>query len=642
MKRRLTPAEVEDQLASMIAAAGAADHKRFEAQLELGAILIQLQSLRTAYRAISKRLDRTFEEIVEHDFMIDVTRGYQFIKFRKIDEVLRKAGEPPLKREGQARVVGPLAAYPDKLVRVVKEAREAAESEGKGLADRHLTDARRALAPESYRGAIETHGESGTPDTPWPWSEDARDQFGKVPKRFKADMLESLTFTSLTEEVTPETVDEALVVVRGERDAPTGRKGWPVVVGVAVAVVQHNRRQLVGNDHPELLDSGLSHEPIADLDILADDYLVPVDADGYTPAPSASRAPLLVVIPACLCPDALFDAHPGAREKAEGRAEVIVEVGELEAFGGSFLDTLDEHGHRMLDIQRIREASRAAGIEKKLHPAGPGIEWAKWAVNCCTGCSHGCSRRFCYASDFALLYFPQAFVPTIWPARLDAFANTDPPDPDGYEEHERVWCRTAFHGSMTDIMNTAFPNYWVQAVIDAIAGSTKWRVVVLTKLATRLPNFTWPKNAVVGVTVTGPKEVRAAAKALGSLKGEVQKWISAEPYFEFFDPAPLIEAGVRLIACGAQTATRWAGEIQPKAKDVNKLWLAVLLGGAHFFPKNNLDHRGNIPDWGHDPYAGWSPPTVDQTTDNGPEPKRDKAAARRPVRPKGPPAATSP
>ena len=431
MTRKLTPAEVEDQFASMIVAAEAADHKRFESQLELGAILIQLQTLRTAYREISERLDRTFEEIVEHDFMIDVTRGYQFIKFRKIDEALREAGEPPLKKEGQARVVGPLTAYPDKLVPVVKKAREAAESEDVRLADRHLREARRALAPESYRGAVETHGESGTPDTPWPWGDDARDQFAKIPKRFRADVLESLTFASISEEVTPEMVVEAAAVVRAERDAPSDRKGWPIVVGVAVAIVEHNRRQLVHGDRQDLLDPEPTPDPIIPLDVVDRDYLVPTDAEGYVPDRGAKRPPLLVALATVCVPDAFWDAHPGARALAEGRAEVIVEIGELREYGGPFLNEVDEHGDTVLDISTIREASRAAGIEKELHPAGPGIEWAAMAVNCCTGCSHACARRFCYASDIALRYYPQAFVPTIWPSRLDAFENSDPPPREG-------------------------------------------------------------------------------------------------------------------------------------------------------------------------------------------------------------------
>ena len=641
--QKLTEAELTDKIAALVEAAKQADRRQFEAQLELGAILVQLQALREEYPELD---GRTFEEVVEHDFEIDVTRGYQFIKFHKIDAALCAAKEPPLEKEGQARVVAPLTAYPEKLLPVVQKAREGAKAERKKLAARHLEDARRSLAPESYRVVVEADGvcalgADGLDEAPWPWGEDARDRLARVPKRYRADVLESLTFASLSEEVTPEMVDEAAGVVRAERDAPTGRKGWPVVVGVAVAVVAHNRRQLLGDDHPELLAPGLPHEPIADLDVLGDDYLVPTDAEGYTPAPGAPRAPLLVVVPTALCPDALLDAHPGARREVDGRVEVIVEIGELDAFGGPFLDALDEHGHRTLDVRRIREASRAAGIEKKLHPAGHGIEWAMWAVNCCTGCSHGCARRFCYASDFALLYFPQGFVPTVWPARLDAFENSDPPDPAGLPERLRVWSRTVFHGSMTDLMNTAFPRYWVQAVVDAIAGAPEWRVVVLTKLAGRLTDFVWPESAVVGVTVTGPKEVRAAARALGALRGDAEKWISAEPYFELFDPAPLVEAGVTLVACGAQTETRWAGEVQPSAVDVARLWLAVVLGGAHFFPKSNLDHRGHIPARDYDPYAGWSPSLPRHATAGAPELKEDKAPSRRPVRPKGPPATAS-
>ena len=586
----------------------------------------------------------SFGAFVEAHCEFSADLGNKHVRWARLNECLVEAGEEEVEVESHGRAVTSLLDLSPgsdhvteenkgRAVEAVRLARKAAASEGARLTANHFADARLRIGggrrdPQAADSAL--------------WSEEVRERlYKKVPRAYRADVEESLVFASLSEDITPEMVDEALEVVRAERDAPTGRKGWPVVVGVAKAVVELNRRQLVQGGSSELLRPQLPHKLIVDLDILGDDYLVPADAKGYTPAPGAPRPPLLVVIPTGLCPDALFDAHPGARETAEGRAEVIVEINELESFGGPFLDTLDEHGHRMLDIRKIRKASKAAGIRKVLHPAGPGIEWAMWAVNCCTGCSHGCSRRFCYASDFALLYFPQAFVPTIWPARLDAFENSDPPDLDRQPEHLRVWSRTVFHGSMTDLMNRAFPKYWIQAVIGAIAGSPKWRVVVLTKLAPRLTDFVWPANAVVGVTVTGPKEVRAAAKALGALKGEAEKWISAEPYLERFDPSPLIEAGATFFACGAQTATRWAGEIQPSAKDVLALLYAVVSAGAYFFPKDNLDFRGHIPAPGYDPYDGWSPPRVDHATANEPELNQDTTLDRRPVRPKGPPTTAS-
>ena len=655
MTRHLTTAELDAAYASLLEAAQVADRKQFEAQIELGAILVQLQALRETHPDLKAR---TFEEIVARDFEIHISRGYQFIQFYRIDEALRAAGEKSLTRESQARVVAPLLGSPEQLVEIVREARRMAKSEGKPLAARHLKEARLLSAPESetcdrsggdlddgglgqghlqeslvtYEDALLRDATSESAADRWPWSEAARDRFGRVPKRDRPDVLESLMWASLSEEVTPEMVDEAAGVVRAERDSRKGRPGWPVVIGVAEAVVEHNRQHLLRDDQLELLDAGLPHKPIADLD-----YIVPVDADGYVPEQGAPRPPLLVVIPTSLCPDTLFDAHPSARQKAEGRAEVIVEINELDHFGGPFLDVLDEHGHRMLDIRSIREASKAAGIRKVLHEAGPGIEWAMWAVNCCTGCSHGCARKFCYASDFGLLYFPQKFVPTIWPARLDAFANSVSPDPSRLPGHLAVWSRTVFHGSMTDLMNTAFPAYWIRAVINAIAESPKWTVVVLTKLAPRLTDFVWPANAVVGVTVTRPQDVRAAAKALGALKGEAQKWISAEPLFEGFAPASLIEAGVRFFAVGAQTATRWAGEVQPSARDVTALWYTVVSAGACFFPKSNLDHRGHIPFGDSDPYGGWRPAAQSAGT----QPVPAKTSSRKPVKPRGPRQAAS-
>lgn len=628
-QRPLTRAEYDDEVAGLVAAAGRADRTRFESQLALGAILIQLQALREAHPELAE--DRTFADVVREDFEIDPSRGYQFVSLVRLDEALRAAGEDRLTRESHARVVVPLLALPDKLVDVVRRARADAEGEGSELRARHLKGARRSIVPESYTTSFQDEpggGPEGPSEAQWPWGADARDRFAKVPRRDRVDVMESLTFASLSEEVTPELVDEAAEVVRAERDErQAGRPGWPVVVGVAVAVVALNRRMLLGDDHPELLDAPGPQEPIEDLD-----YYVPPDADGYVPEPGAPRAPLLVVVPTTLCPDGLLDAHPGARELTEGRAEVVVEVNELEAFGGPFLDERDEHGHRKLDVRAVRDASTAAGIVKVLHPAGPGIEWAALAVNCCTGCSHGCARRYCYASDFALLYFPQAFVPTIWPARLDAFENTERPDLDRVPGHRRTWARTVFHGSMTDLMNRSFPDYWVQAVVDAIRAAPQWNVVVLTKLAARLTDFEWPANAVVGVTVTRPSDVRAAAAGLAAVEGPATKWVSAEPMLGPVDPAELLAAGATLFAFGAQTRTRWAPEVQPDPAWTVRLFWDVVRGGAYPFPKSNLDWRSVLPFGDEDPLGGWTP-SVAVGEDGA---REDRPATRATAKPKGP------
>ena len=145
-------------------------------------------------------------------------------------------------------------------------------------------------------------------------------------------------------------------------------------------------------------------------------------------------------------------------------------------------------------------------------------------------------------------------------------------------------------------------------------------------LAPRLGDFDWPPNAYVGVTVTRPKEVRAAAKGLGAVHGAGFKWVSVEPYMEAFDPTSLLEAGATFYAVGGRSRTRWSGEFQPPEDAVRSLIGKVWEHGGHVYVKDNLDFRGHIPFPGAQPASDPEPQHEDQ-----------KSAADRPaVRPNGP------
>ena len=638
-----------------------ADASTFRAALRLGVLLLALVAFRE--RTPRHARARTWAEVAADDLAMDVSRTYQLMDFARVDDALRAAGAEPLTRESHARAVAPLlrGGSADRLPSAVGRARALAAAEGRGLTARHLEAARREVDPAPDReaperagpdpGGAEGHAAGGSADgeaaptapgltaeapenpaqggpTPedarpedvpsggddWPWSDEARARFDRVPRVDREAVREALVPASLSGDVTAETVADAAEAVRHERAEDGGRSGRPAVVGLAVAVVEANRRSLLDSVRPVAQGRRLLQ---ADIDYVDE---------------GAGSSPLLVVVPAALCPDALLDAHPGARGLVRGRAEVVVEVNELHAFGGPFLDEPDADGRPVLDVRAVREAARAAGIRKTLNDTGQLIGWANFSTNGSTGCSHTCSRRFCYASDLALKFYPQAFVPTVHPARLDAFANTAVPDPDRHPEWARPWARSVFYGSMTDVMNRSFPDWWVQAVIDEVRANPQWHVFFLTKLAHRLGDFEWPANSSVGVTVTGPHEVRAAAAGLRSVRGAANTWVSVEPYLEAFDPAPLLDAGATFFAVGGQSATRWDGEKQPDPAWVRDLIAAVWARGGHVYVKDNLDFRGHIPFPGHDPYGGGPAPAGGR-----PAPAEvDRGPVRRPVRPLGP------
>ena len=550
----------------------------------------------------------TFEGYVEATWDFGVRRAYQLADAAAVHDGLAGAGFDVLPaNEAQAR---PLVGLADA---------ERDDAWGRAL------DSGKVTAKAVHEAVVARgYGKDGEAVPPgpdaedWPWGGAARDAFAKVPAVDRAAVRDALTLAALSEDVTAETVAEAAEVVASVRAEDGGTSSRPVVVGVAVGIVELNRRRLLYDDRPELIET-IDYLPEEETHALAPGPYVP-DGSEDEGAQNATSNPLLVVIPASLCPDALLEAH-GAEALVEGRSEVIVEIGELERFGGPV-------SGGVLDVAAVREAARGAGIKKAFNPTGPLVGWARFTTNGSTGCSHACARRFCYASDLSLRFYSQAFVPTIWPARLDAFSNTPLPGLEGVDEWEGGWSRSTFYGSMSDVMNVSFPDWWIQAVIDEIAAHPSWRVFVLTKLAARLGDFEWPPNAMVGATVTRQGEVRAAARGLGRVQGAGATWVSAEPFLGPIDPAPLLDAGVSFFAVGGQSATRWSGEEQPRPAWVVDLFRSVWARGGHVYAKDNLDWRGHIPFGDHGPPIGNAPAEV------GPEGARPaEVAGRAPDRP---------
>lgn len=533
--------------------------------------------------------DQTWEAFISSTFSFSADYAYKLVRSARVSKTVEEAGDDPLENEAQARAICTIKD-PNDLLATVRRGREQAEAEGKKPTAAHFAAARKEFETESGQSAessVQDHTATMTLSAEagdWPWGENALAQFKKVPKVDRDAVRDALVLASLGEDVTAELVEEAAMVVAGERSEDGGRSGRLVVVGIAKVIVQVNRDALIAaarGESKRALQTDIEYVPGAD------------GEDDRVPA-----LPLLCTIPKGMCPDALLDAYPGARGSITAKTiEVVVELAELEKYGGPVKDGV-------LDIAAVREASRKAGIKKTFNPTGKLVGWARFTTNPSTGCDHGCSLRFCYASDLALKFYPQCFVPTIWPARLDAFDNTPLPIPGRTCAHAPGWDRSVFLGSMTDLMNRSFPDWWIEAVLGEIAAHPEWNVFVLTKIAARLRDFDFPPNAAVGVTVTTQREVAKAAAGLRAVRGGMFKWASVEPMLGRVDPGPLLDAGVTFIAVGGQSKTRWSGEKQPLPEDVRFLIGTAWALGACVYHKDNLDFRAHIPFPGYEPWTG--------------------------------------
>lgn len=433
------------------------------------------------------------------------------------------------------------------------------------------------------------------------WAPEARRALSGTPADHRATVAAFVN--GLGQEVTAELVAET---VDGHNAAVVedGLTTQPALVGTAAEFVEAQGEyedECVTDDEP----SGTAESPIVDLDVLPD------PDPAHTPTQSRSiqflgagaQKPLLVSLSRDIAPAALTDGLPVEVK------EVIVELAELHRLGGPVQRIGNE---LVLDLDEIRGAAREAGVKKVLQRTNENVDWARYTTNPLTGCWHQCRSVFCYAAGIARRRFAQGFIPTLYPARLDAFKNTKARDISGLT-HDEAWReRSVFIVSMGDLFGTWVPDYYVQAVLDEVGQHPEYFVFFLSKNPLGLQRFTFPANCAVGVTLTGDDKGHGGsmdeaaqrrmyakyAEALGAVGGCSFKWISLEPFrAEVHDLTPFFEAGVRMVAVGGQTRTTLVGRggeilyspaFQPELAWVDAVRRQVRDAGVFLFEKENL------------------------------------------------------
>lgn len=230
--------------------------------------------------------------------------------------------------------------------------------------------------------------------------------------------------------------------------------------------------------------------------------------------------------------------------------------------------------------QRVLERPRTKATFNEQQTTN--IEWARWSWNPVTGCRHNCS--FCYARDIAARFYPQGFVPTFLPERLDAPRTTRVPAIAASD----IGYKNVFTCSMADLFGKWVPREWIEAVLDSVAASPQWNFLFLTKFPQRMAEFDFPDNAWVGTTVDAQARVKNAETAFAKVRAPV-KWLSLEPLLEplRFERLDLFNW---LVIGGASASTEtpewhpplsWIADIEHQAAEV----------GARVYHKTNLYQR---------------------------------------------------
>ena len=408
------------------------------------------------------------------------------------------------------------------------------------------------------------------------WSKEARRALKKVKMKHRLSIAETLN--DLGVEIDDVSVAEA-------------------IEGFNAAVLEDGlsmQAKLVG-DAASLIDEMKSAQgsdaPIPDLDILDEELTHPSDEKRKVHfVGSDEKRPLLVSIPRIVAPSKLTSELP------DDVREVIVEIGELERLGGPVKDGV-------LLVKEIRAAAREAKITKVLMRTNAHIDWARFSHNDLTGCWHSCRTVFCYAAGIAQRLFAQGFIPTLYPARLDAFQNTRLPDVSGLDRDEAWRERSVFMVSMGDLFGSWVPAWYIELVLEEVRQHPGWFCFFLTKNPSRLGDFTFPANCAVGLTITGDdngfngpmtptdqlRVYEKLAAKLGRVEGAAFTWLSLEPFrAPVHDLSAFFDNGVQMVAVGGQSRTSFSPAFQPEIAWVESVRRQVRDAGLHLFEKENL------------------------------------------------------
>lgn len=600
-----------------------------EAGLEAGSALRTIRQQRL-YRASHE----TFEDYVKARWTFGLRRAQQLMKASETREALQQAGASVLPvREAQTRPLTGLTAS-DQAAAWARACETAAPPEAVSQARvkeavAHVTG-RAQKRPGHDRN--ESKGGGAAPAEPpraprrpgeKPWPREARAALRGVPAAHRAELAEVVAQIAARAGLP---VTQALVreAVEGFNAAVVedGLGTQAMLVGAAAGLVPGVTERAALCEGSSLVAGRLfagraAASPImSDLDVLGDGHkMLESEQEGAfeseqegvpgserqreaTEAPdarkrntvflgAAERQPLLVSLPRALAPAELVRALP------EDVKEVIVELGELErsspyAAGG------------VLDVKAVREAAREAKVTKRLTRTNEHVDWARYTANPLTGCWHGCRSVYCYASGIAQRLFAQGFIPTLYPARLNAFAGTRLPDVSALPEAEAWRERSVFVVSMGDLFGSWVPAWFIECVLDEVRRNPGWFAFLLTKHPQRLSDFSFPPNCAVGLTLTGD-ETQGAQQArlyqkyaswLGQAKGAAFTWISLEPFRgDVGDLAAFFSAGVQMLAMGGQSKTIYGPAMQPQVAWVEAVREQVRRAGAALFEKENLTVR---------------------------------------------------
>ncbi len=202
------------------------------------------------------------------------------------------------------------------------------------------------------------------------------------------------------------------------------------------------------------------------------------------------------------------------------------------------------------------------------------IEWTDYVWNPVTGCEHQCP--YCYARKMANRLKGRYGYPAEEPFKPTYHADKAR-EPDELKKPSKI-----FVCSMADLFGDWIPNDWITMTLDTVEFNPQHTFIFLTKNPKRYSEFTFPKNAWIGYSTTGPLYHEWHSNHKGNIK-----FISIEPMMgELVNTAYLHDT--QWVIIGAESGNR-----KEKVK-LDKRWVLNAMELLYeedipFFIKNNAD-----------------------------------------------------
>jgi len=199
------------------------------------------------------------------------------------------------------------------------------------------------------------------------------------------------------------------------------------------------------------------------------------------------------------------------------------------------------------------------------------IETAEYTWNPVTGCDQACFNGDCYAYQMVHRFGKRWGYD--WTPKFHADRLTEP-----WNEKKPS---LIFTPSMGDLMTPSMLRHAVWAVLDAMRVCDWHRFEDQTKYAKRLPEFNYPSNIWLGVSLCYARDVERL-DYLRDTDARI-KYAYCEPLLEDLEPD---FTGIDWVVIGAKTGAHPA---QPDFSWVQKLTLLAGEAGARVYHKPNLD-----------------------------------------------------